>query len=107
MKAATARRIRDGRLPKGDVLAAARFAGIAAAKKTPEIIPLCHPVRIDSAEVEARVLPALQRLGGRLEETTMVRLNAAAESSGDYAAAAALLDGVPPDAAKNPSDCET
>lgn len=42
----------SGGLPKGDALATARIAGISAAKKTPELIPLCHPVRIDSVSVE-------------------------------------------------------
>lgn len=43
--------IRDARLPKGDVLATARIAGIQAAKRTPELIPLCHPIAITFAEV--------------------------------------------------------
>ena len=38
--------------PKGDVLAAARIAGIMAAKKTPELIPLCHPIALDQGEIE-------------------------------------------------------
>jgi cyclic pyranopterin phosphate synthase len=41
-----------GRVPKGDVLAAARVAGILAAKRTPELIPLCHPVQTTSAAIE-------------------------------------------------------
>lgn len=40
--------IRDGNVPKGDVLAAARIAGIMAAKKTADLIPLCHPLGLDS-----------------------------------------------------------
>ena len=44
--------IRDGDVPKGDVLAAARIAGIMAAKKTAELIPLCHPLALDSVTVE-------------------------------------------------------
>ena len=44
--------IRDGTAPKGDVLAAARIAGIMAAKKTAELIPLCHPLALDSATIE-------------------------------------------------------
>lgn len=44
--------IRDGSVPKGDVLAAARIAGIMAAKKTGELIPLCHPLALDSVQVE-------------------------------------------------------
>ena len=44
--------IRDGGGPKGDVLAAARIAGIMAAKKTGELIPLCHPLALDAVTVE-------------------------------------------------------
>jgi len=45
MQPATLRLIRSGKLAKGEVLAVARVAGIMAAKRTPEIIPLCHPLR--------------------------------------------------------------
>ncbi len=44
--------IRDGAVPKGDVLAAARIAGIMAAKKTADLIPLCHPLSLDAATVD-------------------------------------------------------
>ena len=44
--------IRAGDAPKGDVLAAARIAGIMAAKKTSELIPLCHPLALDQVTVE-------------------------------------------------------
>lgn len=44
--------IRDGDVPKGDVLATARIAGIMAAKKTGELIPLCHPLALDAVSVE-------------------------------------------------------
>lgn len=44
--------IRDGNAPKGDVLAAARIAGIMAAKKTAELIPLCHPLALDAVTVD-------------------------------------------------------
>ena len=47
--------IRDGDVPKGDVLAAARIAGIMAAKKTAELIPLCHPLALDSVTVDFTV----------------------------------------------------
>ena len=42
---------RDG-LPKGDALAVARIAGIAAAKKTPDLVPLCHPIALHGVEVD-------------------------------------------------------
>ena len=44
--------IRDGNVPKGDVLAAARIAGIMAAKKTAELIPLCHPLALDAVTLD-------------------------------------------------------
>jgi cyclic pyranopterin phosphate synthase len=44
--------VREGRAAKGDVLAVARVAGIMAAKKTPELIPLCHPIMLTSVKVE-------------------------------------------------------
>ena len=55
MNAAALAAIRDGTVPKGDVLAAARIAGIMAAKKTGELIPLCHPLALDSVRVECTV----------------------------------------------------
>lgn len=53
--AATVALVRDGRTPKGDVLAAARIAGIMAAKRTSELIPLCHPIALTHLTVELRV----------------------------------------------------
>ena len=44
--------IRDGAVAKGDVLAAARIAGIMAAKKTAELIPLCHPLGLDAVGID-------------------------------------------------------
>lgn len=52
MAAAALGAIRDGSGPKGDVLAAARIAGIMAAKKTGELIPLCHPLALDAVTVD-------------------------------------------------------
>ena len=52
MAPGTLARITAGDLPKGDVLATARIAGIQAAKRTSEWIPLCHPLGLDSVEVE-------------------------------------------------------
>jgi len=47
--------VREGTVPKGDVLAAARIAGIMAAKKTAELIPLCHPLALDAVTVDLTV----------------------------------------------------
>ena len=52
MSAAALAAIRDGDVAKGDVLAAARIAGIMAAKKTAELIPLCHPLALDAVTVD-------------------------------------------------------
>lgn len=52
MSAAAIEAIRDGSGPKGDVLAGARIAGIMAAKKTSDLIPLCHPLSLDAVRVE-------------------------------------------------------
>ena len=52
MQAATLQLIREGRAVKGDVLEVARLAGIMAAKRTGELIPLCHPLPITSAAVD-------------------------------------------------------
>jgi|SRR6185295_12587451 len=51
MAPATLALIRDRKLAKGDVLAVARLAGIMAAKRTSELIPLCHPLGLDSVEL--------------------------------------------------------
>jgi cyclic pyranopterin phosphate synthase len=47
--------IAEGKAPKGDVLATARIAGIMGAKKTAELIPLCHPISISSVNVDLEV----------------------------------------------------
>ena len=52
MQPATVARIREGRVEKGDVLAAARLAGVMATKRTPDLIPLCHPIALTGVTVE-------------------------------------------------------
>ena len=52
MRPATLRAIRQGSIAKGDVLGVARLAGIMAAKRTAEWIPLCHPLRLTAVEVQ-------------------------------------------------------
>ena len=51
MNAGTMAKIREGGMKKGDVLAVAQVAGIMAAKHTPDIIPMCHPVLIDGIDI--------------------------------------------------------
>ena len=58
MEAATLALIQSGQAPKGDVLAAARLAGIMAAKRTPDLIPLCHPLALSAVAVELACDPA-------------------------------------------------
>jgi cyclic pyranopterin phosphate synthase len=52
MQPSTLKLLREGGLPKGDVLAAAQVAGIMAAKRTPQLIPLCHPLLLTDVKVE-------------------------------------------------------
>lgn len=55
MSAEAAAAIRESNVAKGDVLATARLAGIMAAKRTAELIPLCHPLPLSSVEIELAV----------------------------------------------------
>lgn len=52
MRPATLKLILEGKVEKGDVFSVARVAGIMAAKKTSELIPMCHPLNITSVEIE-------------------------------------------------------
>ena len=78
----TLKLLNEGRLEKGDALAAARIAGIMAAKRTPDLLPLCHPISLVGADVdvacdesagvvriEARV-HAVERTGVEMEALT-------------------------------------
>ena len=58
MQPATLALITEGKHKKGDVLAVARVAGIMAAKRTPDLIPLCHPLLLTKVEVTLEPLPA-------------------------------------------------
>jgi cyclic pyranopterin phosphate synthase len=69
MLPATLRRIRSGRVAKGEVLAVARVAGIMAAKRTADLIPLCHPLAIEVAAIEFLPRPA-----GRLQILATVKV---------------------------------
>lgn len=55
MRPETVQRIAAGDMPKGDVLASARIAGIMAAKRAPDLIPLCHPLLLTHVAVDARL----------------------------------------------------
>jgi cyclic pyranopterin phosphate synthase len=78
--------IADGTTPKGDVLATARIAGIMGAKKTSDLIPLCHPISISSVNVEVKVesegvaitavVKIADRTGVEMEALTAVSITA-------------------------------
>lgn len=82
----TAALLFGGELPKGDAVATARIAGIMAAKRTSELIPLCHPLMLSSVEVEigqidggARVVASVrtsERTGVEMEAMTAVSVAA-------------------------------
>lgn len=67
MSPATLKIVRRGETEKGDVLATCRLAGVMAAKRTPDLVPLCHPIALSGVEVEAK----LRRSG--IEVTATVR----------------------------------
>jgi cyclic pyranopterin phosphate synthase len=69
MSPATLNLIRKGRIAKGEVLAVARVAGIMAAKRTSEFVPLCHPLTLDVVAVDFT-----PRVGGRLEVRATAKL---------------------------------
>jgi cyclic pyranopterin phosphate synthase len=71
MAPATLAAIRAGTAPKGDVLAAARIAGIMAAKRTPELIPLCHTLLLTKVAVEFTI----DDVASRVLITATVRCN--------------------------------
>ena len=56
LKPETIRLINEGKIAKGDPLYTAKIAGILAAKKTSELVPLCHPLPLTSVDVEAKVM---------------------------------------------------
>ncbi len=88
MRAETLELIREGKVAKGDVFSVARVAGIMAAKKTSELIPMCHPLNITSVEITlspesnpARVeIQASVRVDGKtgVEMEAMTAVSAAA-----------------------------
>ena len=69
MRPETLRAIAEGSVPKGDVLAVAQVAGIMAAKRTPDLIPLCHPLLLTKVDVEFEI----DEEASRIEITATVR----------------------------------
>jgi cyclic pyranopterin monophosphate synthase len=87
MAASTQERLRAGDTPKGDVLATARIAGIQAAKRTPDLIPLCHVVALTRVEIDID----LDDEGARVTATAEARDRTGVEMEAMVAASAAAL----------------
>ena len=72
--------VRANRIAKGDVLAVAEIAGVGAAKRTPDLIPLCHPLPLEAVRVATRLdarLPGVRvRVEARVEAKTGVEMEA-------------------------------
>ncbi len=79
--------LREGRAPKGDPFPVARVAGILAAKRTPDIIPLCHPIPLTGVEVDL----ALEAEGVRVRTRVRADYRTGVEMEALTAASAALL----------------
>jgi cyclic pyranopterin phosphate synthase len=77
LQRSTIEAIADNKIPKGEVLSTARLAGIMAAKRTGELIPLCHPLAIDTVEVDFD-FPDLSPSKGK---TVNLRIKASAKIS--------------------------
>jgi cyclic pyranopterin phosphate synthase len=84
MASATARRLRE--LPKGDALAAAQLAGIMAAKRTSELIPLCHPLPLTHVEVALDVGDELVEIVASAETTAQTGVEMEALTAATVAA---------------------
>lgn len=88
MRPSTLKLLREGKLVKGDVLATAQVAGIMAAKRTPQLIPLCHPLLLNDVKVEFRLdektsaveisamVKCLGKTGVEMEALTAVTISA-------------------------------
>jgi cyclic pyranopterin phosphate synthase len=87
MPAAVAERIAAGTLPKGDVLSVARVAGIMAAKRTPDIVPLCHPLPLTRVDV----MPELDAGGVTITASAETTAQTGVEMEALTAALAAAL----------------
>jgi len=89
MQPETLERIRAGDVAKGDVLAVARLAGIMAAKRTAELIPLCHPLALTSVKVDIECVP--ERSAVEITATCRLRGRTGVEMEALTAAGVAAL----------------
>jgi cyclic pyranopterin phosphate synthase len=80
----TAQRLRE--LPKGDALTTAQIAGISAAKRTSELIPLCHPLPLSNVEVSLSVLDAAVEIVATVETTAQTGVEMEALTAASVAA---------------------
>lgn len=87
MNTAALAAIRDGNVPKGDVLGTARIAGIMAAKRTADLIPMCHPLGLDAVTVEFAFL----KYGIEAKATASLTAKTGVEMEAMTAASVALL----------------
>jgi cyclic pyranopterin phosphate synthase len=78
----------DGQLPKGDALAVARVAGIMAAKRTPDLIPLCHPLPITGVEVTLELREDAAEIRARVRTTAKTGVEMEALTAASVAALA-------------------
>jgi cyclic pyranopterin phosphate synthase len=81
--------VRTGRTPKGDVLETARIAGILAAKRTGELVPLCHPLQLEHVDVE--LVPGADRVHLRATATARGRTGVEMEALTAVSVAALTL----------------
>jgi cyclic pyranopterin phosphate synthase len=89
MNRKTFKRIMSGKIGKGDVLAVAKVAGIMAAKKTSEIIPMCHPLNL--SHVEINLYPSEKESRIEIEAKVRIKAQTGVEMEGFVAVAAAGL----------------
>lgn len=90
----------DGRLPKGDALGVARIAGIMASKKTPELIPLCHPIALSGVVVDVACVDGFIRIVATVRTTdrTGVEMEALTAVTVAGLAVIDMVKGVDPEA---------
>ena len=89
MLPATLDRVRRGKVEKGDVISAARLAGVMAAKRTPDLVPLCHPISLSAVSVD--VTPSRAALEIRAEVKTVDRTGVEMEALTAVSAAALTI----------------
>jgi cyclic pyranopterin monophosphate synthase len=103
LSAEAVRVLRDGSLPKGDALAVARIAAIQGAKRTPDLVPLCHPIALHAVDVDL----AVDDGGVQVEVTTRTADRTGVEMEALTAVSVACLALVDMVKAVDPAACIT